>query len=47
MDSERKKMIGYIRDIKDMLEDVYQDDDLYEKAVEIEKYLEAELYGED
>lgn len=37
---EKKKVLGYIRDIQDMLEDVYQDGNLYKKAVEVAKFIE-------
>jgi hypothetical protein len=37
---EKKKVLGYIRDIQDMLEDVYQDENLYKKAVEVAKFIE-------
>lgn len=37
---EKKKVLGYIRDIQDMLEDVYQDENLYKKAAEVAKFIE-------
>ena len=37
---EKKKILGYIRDIQDMLEDVYQDENLYNKATEVAKFIE-------
>ena len=46
MANEQKKLLGYIRDIKEMCDEIYQDENLTKKAVEIEKYLERELYGE-
>lgn len=39
-EKEKKKVLGYIRDIQDMLEDVYQDENLYKKAVEVAKFIE-------
>lgn len=39
-EAEKKKVLGYARDIMDSLEDVYQDEKLYKKSVEIVKFIE-------
>lgn len=39
-EEERKKVLGYARDIMDSMEGIYQDDNLYKKAVEIVKFIE-------